>query len=434
MSQYSSRSPPPLRHPVPTHPPLKVPDPPITPTPSNGAPLSTSPTDPHTSSARPRAHGSTDNALGGDGYVRYSSPPINQANPYGGPGTAAASSFGGSMQQGMFYQGGDGRGAAPSGSMQVGGGVSGAGPYGGWVGAGGPMGGIMNDATAQMGMQFGAQIAAAGGDYVEKNINRFFSLPALKYSFNVSNSYVLHKLRLVLFPWRHKPWSRSHRHGNGSASTASAYAGMDGHAQSPGPAAGKNGGEGYLPPREDVNSPDLYIPSMAFVTYILVIATIHGLESRFHPEQLGLTSSRALAIILLEVSFVKLGCYLLNIQGDHTVVDLVAYAGYKFVGTLVTLLVGLLGFEGMVYWGVFLYTFSANAFFILRSLRYVVLPDPSSPSSVTITHAQRSKRIQFLFAIAVAQLPLCWALVVGIFNGSHKAVAAKAAAKVAGAI
>jgi protein transport protein YIF1 len=188
---------------------------------------------------------------------------------------------------------------------------------------------------------------------------------------------------------------------------------------------------------------------MAFVTYILIIAIIHGLESRFHPELLGLTASRALAIILVEFALVKLGCYVLNIQGDHTMVDLIAYGGYKFVGTLVTLCVGLLGFEGVVYWGVFFYTFAANAFFIvsppsnaaqllllrslrpqLRSLRYVVLPDPSSPSSVTITHSQRSKRIQFLFAIAVAQLPLCWALVVGIFSRSHTEVAAKVAAKV----
>ncbi len=107
---------------------------------------------------------------------------------------------------------------------------------------------------------------------------------------------------------------------------------------------------------------------MAFVTYTLLIAIIHGLESRFHPELLGLTSSRALAIILVEFGFVRLGCYLLNIQGDHTMVDLIAYSGYKFVGTLVTLSVGLLGFEGMVYWGVFFYTFGANAFFMVSLL------------------------------------------------------------------
>ena len=52
----------------------------------------------------------------------------------------------------------------------------------------------------------------------------------------------------------------------------------------------------------------------------------------------------------------------------------------------------------------FLYMFGANAFFYLRSLRYVVLPDPASPSSVTVTPGQRAARIQFLFGIARSQL------------------------------
>jgi predicted metal-binding membrane protein len=52
----------------------------------------------------------------------------------------------------------------------------------------------------------------------------------------------------------------------------------------------------------------------------------------------------------------------------------------------------------------------------LRSLRYVVLPDPSNPSSVTITHAQRSRRIQFLFSIAMAQTLFCFLLIIGIWK------------------
>lgn len=40
----------------------------------------------------------------------------------------------------------------------------------------------------------------------------------------------------------------------------------------------------------------------------------------------------ALGVIFLEFCCIKLGCYLLNIQGDGAVIDLVAYSGYKFVG------------------------------------------------------------------------------------------------------
>jgi YIF1 len=63
-------------------------------------------------------------------------------------------------------------------------------------------------------------------------------VPLLKHHFNVSNSYVLHKLRLVLFPWRHRPWTRKIRRSEVNGQT-----------------------EGWQPPREDINSPDLYIPS-----------------------------------------------------------------------------------------------------------------------------------------------------------------------------
>ena len=66
-------------------------------------------------------------------------------------------------------------------------------------------------------------------------VNRWVNFSALKHYFNVSNSYVVNKLFLVLFPFRHKPWSRKQ-------------------------AMGPNGHEGYLPPRDDINSPDMYIP------------------------------------------------------------------------------------------------------------------------------------------------------------------------------
>jgi len=71
---------------------------------------------------------------------------------------------------------------------------------------------------------------------------------------------------------------------------------------------------------------------MALVTYILLSALQSGLQGRFHPEVLGNSASRALAVVLLDFTFVKIGCYFLNVQGSSQVVDLIAYGGYKFVG------------------------------------------------------------------------------------------------------
>ena len=70
---------------------------------------------------------------------------------------------------------------------------------------------------------------------------------------------------------------------------------------------------------------------MALVTYILLSGIVAGSQSRFGPELLGRAASRSLGIVLLEFLIIKMGTYLLNIGGEGTVVDLVAYSGYKFV-------------------------------------------------------------------------------------------------------
>jgi len=229
-------------------------------------------------------------------------------------------------------------------------------------------------------VQLGQNAVAAGQDYVQRNFG-VIPFALLKHHFNVSNSYVIRKLRVVLFPWLHKPWARRVKRSE------------QGHSE-------------WQPPREDINSPDLYIPLMALVTYILLAALQSGLQERFHPKVLGESASRALAVVLLDFVFVKMGCYFLNVQGPSQVVDLVAYGGYKFVGVILTLTAGLLSFGRTVYGLVFLYSFFANAFFLLRSLRSVVLPDAiNTPANVgTLNPAQRRRRITFLFLEAVTQV------------------------------
>ncbi|KAG2124385.1 YIF1-domain-containing protein [Suillus clintonianus] len=328
---YYSRSPPPLQHPVPTHPAF-IPEPPSTPVSPQGYQRFASSPPNQQYAARPQ---------------QYNPPPF-QPVPIPNPQTQHIPDF-----------------AA-------------------WG---------MNDTTAQFGMHLGQTAVAAGQDYVQKNVRAisFYSFLAhheqfggmipvtmLKHHFNVSNSYVMHKLQLIIFPWRHKPWTRKVRRTEA------------GHTE-------------WQPPRDDINSPDLYIPLMALVTYILVAALQTGLQERFHPSILGASATRALLVVLLDFLFVQCGCYLLNVQGTGQVVDLIAYGGYKFVGVILTLFAGLLNLGPTVYALVFLYAFAANALFILRSLRSVVLPD--SPANVgTVNPASRKRRITFLFLEAVLQV------------------------------
>lgn len=114
----------------------------------------------------------------------------------------------------------------------------------------------------------------------------------------------------------------------------------------------------------------MYIPVMAFVTYILLSTLLAGLRGAFHPEVMGLAATAAFAIVAIEILGLKFGTYILSISNDSQLLDLVAYSGYKFVGVIVTLVVaeilnGGKGTGGWAGWVVFTYTFLANAFFLV---------------------------------------------------------------------
>lgn len=198
----------------------------------------------------------------------------------------------------------------------------------------------------------------------------------------------------------------------------------------------------FLAPREDINSPDLYIPIMAVITYIILSTLLAGFRGSFHPELLGSTMTTAFAVIAFEIFCLKLAMYLLSISNDSQLLDLIAYSGYKFVGIIATLAIseifnGGTGSGGWVGWTVFGYTFLANAFFLvchhlpiqrasqtnkaskLRSLKYVLLPDSATDptlrsgpaSTMTVARAQRNRRTQFLFIYSyIIQFVFMWVL------------------------
>lgn len=88
-------------------------------------------------------------------------------------------------------------------------------------------------------------------------------------------------------------------------------------------------------PRADIdNLLSTCSPVMALVTYILLSGVAAGKAGTFDPRILGQSASRSFGILLLEFVCIRLGCYLLGIGEEGTVVDLVSYEGYKFVGSV----------------------------------------------------------------------------------------------------
>ncbi|XP_064621582.1 protein YIF1B-B-like isoform X2 [Lineus longissimus] len=202
---------------------------------------------------------------------------------------------------------------------------------------------MFNDPMAGMAMQYGTNLAGKGSEIVQEKFEKYMSKSKLKYYFAVDTAYVGKKLGLLLFPYTHQDWAI--------------------HYNQDEPVA----------PRLEINAPDLYIPVMAFVTYVLVAGVVLGTQNRFTPEQLGIQASTALVWTIIEILAVLMTLYVMSVATDLKYLDLLAYSGYKYVGMIFTLLAGLI-FKTGGYYLVLLWCSAAIAFFLMRTLRVKIQP------------------------------------------------------------
>lgn len=193
-------------------------------------------------------------------------------------------------------------------------------PQGHFASSGGPAqpeGTAFQNPTASMAYQLGQ---SAFTNFIgQQNFSQFQetvtkaagSSSSVSHYFQVTTSYVLRKLQIILLPFFKKTsWQRI-----------------------PDTQSQASGSLSFLPPKDDVNSPDLYIPIMGLVTYILVWNMQKGLQGSFNPENLYYKLSSTLAFVGLDLVILKLGLYLLvNVNSPtSSLTELVCYVGYKFV-------------------------------------------------------------------------------------------------------
>ncbi|KAG9339013.1 hypothetical protein JZ751_024416, partial [Albula glossodonta] len=241
-------------------------------------------------------------------------------------------------------------------------------------GGGGGAADLFRDPVASAAMMYGSSLAFQSKDMVNKEISRFVSLNKLKYFFAVDTKYVLKKLLLLVFPYAQQDWEvRYHR-------------------------------DTPLTPRHDVNAPDLYIPLMAFLTYILLAGMGLGIQRRFSPEVLGLCASTALVWVVIEVMALLISLYLLSVHSDLSTFDLLAYN----VGSLLTMRMILAMLGGLMFGrnGYFLSLAWASCslmYFIVRSLRMKILSSLSSDSMGPGASAKPQFRLYITMATAAFQ-------------------------------
>ena len=231
-----------------------------------------------------------------------------------------------------------------------------------------------------MGLNYGQKFIGDTYSNVHSGLSQYVTNGSVKSYFNVNNKYVFTKLKLLVMPYTHTQWTRQTINSDLPDSP-------------PHPSA----------PREDINAPDLYIPSMAFFTFVILASIVFGLEQRFTPELLGVVASRTFITLGLEVGGIKLCCYLLGVTGT-TMLDMVAYASYILVGINISTFMGMCLGTWMYYLCI-LYFSLTSGFFMLKTLRPLVLSRDSS------SHRQyRRYRNYFILLSAICQIPIAFFL------------------------
>jgi hypothetical protein len=245
------------------------------------------------------------------------------------------------------------------------------------------------------------------------------SMITLRAYFAVDNQYVLKKIKKVLFPFLSRTWSRQ----VGCRLATKAYKNIYFVLFSPcHPScpfflsllhlssfdnnqikqyAGPDTPPLYELPTLDENAPDLYLPSMTLITYVLLCAICYGGAGQFSPEVIPDVTTKCFLTQTLEVLAIRVGFYMM--QAPVAFLDLFAYTGYKYLGLCVNLLVGMIAsqleYGTKAYYVSFCWTATAAAYFMLKTMANNIPLETSSSGP---------KRELVVVIIAAAQLATIW--------------------------
>eukprot|EP01041_Mallomonas_annulata_P004367 gene4366-8693_t len=220
--------------------------------------------------------------------------------------------------------------------------------------AGGPdfFGNTFQNVSPEM-LNFGL---SAGQDIISKQRERLMPgvsifWNSLKVYFAVNNNYVLRKLATVLYPISNKKWTRLQID---DITSTNALIEITNHK--------------WALPLNDINAPDLYIPLMSFITYVLLVGYVRGTSNKFTPEVLIHAVWVCLGLQSVETLIMKLGLNMLQVSVP--LLDIFSYTGYKYVGLCFATSTLFLGQYFHI--ASSLYTSLMMAYFVLKTLAAVV--------------------------------------------------------------
>ncbi|NWV20974.1 YIF1B protein, partial [Origma solitaria] len=236
-----------------------------------------------------------------------------------------------------------------------------------------PPGAFLTEPVSTLAAAYGSSLASHGRDIVEGNLGRWVPVGRLKYYFAVDTVYVARKLRLLVhgLPHLHPPGRPRFGHPEQVPKTS------------------------FFP------QIPIFFPLKPFPILLTPKSLIFWEFFRFSPDSLGLVASSALAWLVLEVLSVLLSLYLVTVSTDLTPIDLLAFAGYKYVGMIVGLVAGLLlGRPG--YYVALSWCCLSIFVFMMRTLRLKLLSEAAA-EGVLVRGAKNQLRMYLTMAIAAAQ-------------------------------
>lgn len=188
--------------------------------------------------------------------------------------------------------------------------------------------------------------------YVNKKIDKV-NFSTFKPYFNISNTYILRKLLLIIMPFYNKDWHI------------------------------------VLPKTGTLTQPDLYIPFMSFITYILIKGLQLGIQNKFTPERLSLIFTRTLFSEFFIIFLTKLSAFFVDIK-NLSFLDVLSFSGYKYF-TVVLLLIFRIKWLNFIFKIYFIF---ALFFFLSRMLKKMIIEEEKT----------KRKKIYFLFGNVFLQI------------------------------
>ncbi|CAH1392902.1 unnamed protein product [Nezara viridula] len=237
---------------------------------------------------------------------------------------------------------------------------------------------------ANVAVQYGSKLMGTGKEMMDKEINRYIQVPVLKQYFAVDTTYVRNKLRLVLFPFLNKDWSLKYSENS------------------------------RVGPRNDVNCPDLYIPFMAFLTYVLLAGVLLGINDLFEPEKLGIIASQATVWTIVEVLIQIALIYFFNIEINATTYDIVSYSGYKFIGINIIILSGVSSYS-LAYLIGLVYSCLSMGYFTVKTLKWRLMAD----FGIHQSGLDYRRKQYFLVSLALCHVFQMWRLSSSLLHTIH---------------